>query len=126
VTLATVSIAACSEQVGGGQSSTTAGSAGSTGDIKIGVVLDITGAGASLGVPERQTIEMLADQVNAAGGVNGRKVKLFIEDNQSTEDGAAKATSKLLNTEKVDVILGASRTGPSLAMRRWPRRPRSR
>jgi branched-chain amino acid transport system substrate-binding protein len=49
--------------------------------------------------------------------VNGRKVKLYIEDNQSTEDGAAKATTKLLTTEKVDVIIGASRTGPSLAMR---------
>ena len=59
-----VSMAACSES-GGGQSSTTGGSGGSTGDIKIGVVLDITGAGASLGVPERQTIEMLNDQINA-------------------------------------------------------------
>ena len=108
-------LAACSES--GSSGSSASGSSASTGDIKIGVVLDITGAGASLGVPERQTIEMLADQVNAAGGVNGRKVKLYIEDNQSTEDGAAKATTKLLTTEKVDVIIGASRTGPSLAMR---------
>ena len=108
-------LAACSESGSSGSSAT--GGAASTGDIKIGVVLDITGAGASLGVPERQTIEMLADQVNAAGGVNGRKVKLYIEDNQSTEDGAAKATTKLLTTEKVDILLGASRTGPSLAMR---------
>ena len=106
-------MAACSETKSAGTA--TGGDAG--GEIKVGVVLDITGAGASLGVPERQTVEMLAEQVNAAGGVNGRKLKLFIEDNQSTEDGAAKATSKLLNTEKVDILLGASRTGPSLAMR---------
>jgi len=106
-------MAACSESKSGGTA--TGGDAG--GEIKVGVVLDITGAGASLGVPERQTVEMLAEQVNAAGGINGRKLKLFIEDNQSTEDGAAKATSKLLNTEKVDILLGASRTGPSLAMR---------
>ena len=109
------SLAACSESSSG--SATTGGGASASGDIKIGVVLDITGAGASLGVPERQTIEMLNDQVNAAGGVNGRKIKLFIEDNSSTEDGAAKATQKLLNTEKVDLLIGASRTGPSLAMR---------
>lgn len=107
------SLAACSESKSGGTA--TGGDAG--GEIKVGVVLDITGAGASLGVPERQTVELLADQVNAAGGINGRKLKLYIEDNQSTEDGAAKATSKLLNTEKVDILLGASRTGPSLAMR---------
>ena len=77
-------LAACSESSGGG--SATGGATSAGGDIKIGVVLDITGAGASLGVPERQTIEMLADQVNAAGGVNNRKIKLYIEDNQSTED----------------------------------------
>ena len=106
-------MAACSESKSGGTA--TGGDAG--GEIKVGVVLDITGAGASLGVPERQTVEMLAEQVNAAGGINGRKLKLYVEDNQSTEDGAAKATSKLLNTEKVDILLGASRTGPSLAMR---------
>ena len=93
------------------------GSGSATGDIKIGAVLDITGVGASLGVPERQTLEMLADQVNSSGGVNGRKIKLLIEDDQSTEAGAAKAASKLLSTDNVDLLLGASRTGPSLAMR---------
>lgn len=87
------------------------------GPIKIGAVLDITGAGASLGVPERQTIEMLADQVNSDGGIDGRQIELIIEDNQSTEDGAARAASKLLQTDRVHILLGASRTGPSLAMR---------
>ena len=115
--LATTSLAACAENKGGSTPGTGGGGSAAAGDIKIGVVLDITGAGASLGVPERQTIEMLAEQVNAAGGINGRKVKLFIEDNQSKEDVAATATNKLINTEKVDILLGASRTGPSLAMR---------
>ena len=111
--LALVSTACAeSEDTGGSGGETTA-----SGPIKIGAVLDITGAGASLGVPERQTLLMLAEQVNSAGGVNGRKVELLIEDNQSTEDGAAKAASKLLSTENVDILLGASRTGPSLAMR---------
>jgi branched-chain amino acid transport system substrate-binding protein len=107
--------AACAESTETGGAGTGTGTA--TGDIKIGAVLDITGAGASLGVPERQTLEMLAEKVNADGGINGRKIKLLIEDNQSTEDGAAKAASKLLSTEQVDILLGASRTGPSLAMR---------
>ena len=105
---------ACAESKETGSSG---GGTTASGPIKIGAVLDITGAGASLGVPERQTLLMLAEQVNAAGGVNGRKVELLVEDNQSTEDGAAKAASKLLTTEKVDILLGASRTGPSLAMR---------
>ncbi|MDN5762210.1 MAG: ABC transporter substrate-binding protein [Microlunatus sp.] len=91
---------------------------GSTeGPIAVGAVLDITGAGASLGVPERKTVEMLAKQINDSGGINGRQINLIIEDNQSTEDAAARAASKLLQTDKVSLLLGASRTGPSLAMR---------
>ncbi|HEY8450628.1 MAG: ABC transporter substrate-binding protein [Micromonosporaceae bacterium] len=102
--------AGCAESDNGGSSGD------DSGPIRIGAVLDITGAGASLGVPERQTLEMLAEQVNAAGGVNGRQVELIIRDNQSTEDEAAKAMNELI-AEGVDIVLGASRTGPSLAMR---------
>ena len=111
-----LALAGCAE---GEETPTPAGTAGGGGQgpIKIGAVLDITGAGATLGVPERQTLEMLAEQVNADGGVNGRQIELLIEDNQSTEDGAAKAVNKLISSEQVDLILGASRTGPSLAMR---------
>jgi branched-chain amino acid transport system substrate-binding protein len=94
-----------------------AGASAADGPIKVGAILDITGPGASLGVPERQTLELLHEQLEAEGGINGREVELLIEDNQSTEDGAAKAMSKLVNEEEVDIVLGASRTGPSLAMR---------
>lgn len=114
-----LALAGCAESSSttGTGANASSGAAGGTGEIKIGVVLDITGAGATLGVPERDTITMRAEQVNGAGGVNGRKLNVIIEDNQSTEDGAAKAVNKLLNTDNVDVLIGASRTGPSLAMR---------
>lgn len=87
-----------------------------SGPIRIGAILDITGAGASLGVPEQQTLELLAAQLNEEGGIDGREVELIIEDNQSTEDRAAQAMNDLVTSEEVDIILGASRTGPSLAM----------
>jgi branched-chain amino acid transport system substrate-binding protein len=105
-----LALAGCAESEDGGES----GGGTASGPIKIGAVLDITGAGASLGVPERKTLEMLAKSV---GDVGGRKVELIVEDDQSTEDGAAKAINKLLTQDKVDIVLGASRTGPSLAMR---------
>lgn len=111
---AALAVAGCAEE------SPTKSSGGTTdeeGPIKIGAVLDITGAGASLGVPERQTLELLTKQANADGGVDGRQIEMIIEDNQSTEDAAARAVTKLVNQDKVDIILGASRTGPSLAMR---------
>lgn len=107
-------LAGCAEQAdsgGGGDA------AQEDGPIVIGAVLDITGAGASLGVPERDTLQLLADQLNGDGGIDGREVELIIEDNASTEDGAARAINKLLTEDQADIILGASRTGTSLAMR---------
>src|SRR5918995_2186151 len=105
-----LALAGCAEDEDGGDS----GGGTASGPIKVGAGLDITGAGASLGVPERKTLEMLA---KSAGDIGGRKIELIIEDNQSTEDGAAKAMNKLVTQDKVDIVLGASRTGPSLAMR---------
>lgn len=104
-------LSGCAEQEGGG------GDGGDdTGPVKIGAVLDITGAGATLGGPEKQALELLAKQLNEQGGVDGRQVEMIIEDNQSTEDGAAKAMTRLISEEQVDIVLGASRSGPSLAM----------
>jgi branched-chain amino acid transport system substrate-binding protein len=113
LTAATLILAGCAEEQGGGDE----GTPEETGPVVIGAVLDITGAGASLGVPERDTLELLAEQLNADGGIDGREVELIIEDNASTEDGAARAINKLITEDQVDIILGASRTGPSLAMR---------
>jgi branched-chain amino acid transport system substrate-binding protein len=110
----TLGLAGCSESADTGDDG---GPADESGPITLGAVLDITGAGASLGVPERQTLELLADQLQAEGGIDGREVELIIEDDQSTEDGAAQAMNKLVNEDEVDIVLGASRTGPSLAMR---------
>ncbi|MDQ3528087.1 MAG: ABC transporter substrate-binding protein, partial [Actinomycetota bacterium] len=114
----TLTAAGCAEESGDDGADTGGGDGdGDSGPIRIGVVLDITGPGATLGIAERETIEMLAQQVNDDGGINGREVEVIIEDNQSTEDGAARVTTSLLNTEEVDILIGASRTGPSLAMR---------
>lgn len=104
-----VAAGACAEENNGGGADT-------GGPIRVGAILDITGAGASLGVPERKTLELLTKKLNDAGGVNGRKIELTVEDNQSTEDGAAKAMNEMVS-KNVDIVLGASRTGTSLAMR---------
>jgi branched-chain amino acid transport system substrate-binding protein len=107
-----LALAGCAESESDG-----GGGGDDTGPIKIGAVLDITGAGASLGVPERQALLLLAKQLNADGGVDGRRVEMIIEDDQSAEDTAAQAATKLVAEDQVDILLGASRTGPSLAMR---------
>ena len=112
LTALVLALAACSEE----EPSSSQGG-GTSGPIKVGVVLDITGAGASLGVPERKTLELLAKQANDGGGVNGRQLQLIIEDNQSDEATAAKAMNKLISQDQVDLVIGATRTGTSLAMK---------
>jgi len=107
-----LAIAGCSNQNFGGEETPSA-----EGPISIGAVLDITGPGATLGVPQQNTLTMLAEQLNEAGGINGREVELHIVDDQSTEDAAARGVTQLIEENDVDLILGASRTGPSLAMR---------
>lgn len=84
--------------------------------IVVGAVLDITGAGASLAGPQVKALELVAAQINADGGIDGRPLELEIVDNQSAEAEAAQATSRLAN-EGVDLLIGATRTGPSMAMR---------
>jgi branched-chain amino acid transport system substrate-binding protein len=89
---------------------------GTADTINIGAVLDISGPSSSLGIPERDTLQMLTDQLNANGGINGRKIKLIILDNKSDETESVLAAKKLIDTEKVVAIIGSSASGTSLAM----------
>lgn len=83
---------------------------------KVGAVLDISGPSSSLGVPERNTLQMLADKVNAAGGINGHPLELTILDNKSDETEAVLAVKKLIDQQKVLAVIGCSSSGPSMAM----------
>jgi branched-chain amino acid transport system substrate-binding protein len=89
---------------------------GTADTINIGAVLDISGPSSSLGIPERDTLQMLTDQLNEKGGINGRKIKLVILDNKSDETESVLAVKKLIDTEKVVAIIGSSASGTSLAM----------
>lgn len=82
---------------------------------KIGAVVDISGNSSSLGVPERDTLLMLAEKLNAAGGINGHPVELTILDNKSDETEAVLAVKKLIDKD-VLVVLGCSASGTSMAM----------
>ncbi len=81
-------------------------------DINIGVTLSATGPAASLGIPEKNTFEMLGSPVIA-----GQKLNFIILDDKSDTTEAVKNTRKLLSEDKVDVIIGSTITPNSLAMR---------
>jgi branched-chain amino acid transport system substrate-binding protein len=80
------------------------------GDINVGVTLSATGAAASLGIPERNTFELLPT------AIAGQKVNWIVLDDGSDTTKAVTNTRKLLSEDKVDVIVGSTVTPNSLAM----------
>ncbi len=83
----------------------------------IGAVLSLTGAQSSLGLPEKNVIEMEVDRINAAGGINGHPLVVIIEDDASDVDQAVAATTKLIEQDEVLAIVGSTGTGQTMAMR---------
>ncbi len=86
-----------------------------TGDIKIGVYGDTTGATSSFGQSTKNGIQLAFDEVNAAGGVNGRKLQMIFEDDQGTPEKAKTVISKLVSQDKVVAVLGEVASSNSLA-----------
>lgn len=84
--------------------------------IKVGVILDVTGGGSSLGIPERNAIRLLVDETNAKGGINGKKIELVESDDQTNETKALTEAKRMVNDEKVTAIIGGSQSTTSLAM----------
>lgn len=93
------------------------GGGSSTEPYRIGVVLSLTGTYSGLGVPEKQAIELEAARLNAGGGINGRPVELFFEDDATDAAKAAAAVTSLIEREDVIAVIGATGTGQSMAMR---------
>ena len=84
--------------------------------IKIGAFLSITGPAAFLGEPEQKTLEMYVERLNATGGVVGRKLQLVVYDDAGDAEKARTFAKRLLDQDKVDVIVGGSTTGTTMAV----------
>ena len=84
--------------------------------IKIGSVLSVTGPAAFLGDPELKTLQVYVDKINAEGGVLGRKLELVHYDDGSESNKANSFAKRLIESDGVDVILGGTTTGATMAM----------
>ena len=84
--------------------------------IKIGEVGSMTGGEASFGISTSRGVQMALDEVNGAGGVNGKKLEILALDDQGKQDEAATAVTKLITQNKVIAILGEVASSRSLAM----------
>jgi len=84
--------------------------------IKIGSFLAITGPVAFLGDPENKTLELYVEKINAAGGVLGRKLQLVAYDSAGDAEKARTFTKRLIEQDKVDMIVGGTSTGETMAV----------
>lgn len=84
--------------------------------IKIGAIWDVTGGASTMGVPERNAFNLLVEQTNEAGGINGKKIEVIEADNQSDETKALTEAKRMINQENVLAIVGASQSTTSLAI----------
>ncbi len=89
--------------------------AGAQEPIRIGAFLSVTGPAAFLGDPELKTLELYVERLNASGGVLGRKLQLVAYDDGGDAEKARTFAKRLLEQDKVDVIVGGSTTGATMA-----------
>jgi len=84
-------------------------------EIKIGVAEALTGPIAKYGVPIRNGFALAADEINAAGGINGSKINLVIEDEQGKKEEAINVFKKFIFQDKVIAIFGPTLSNSAFA-----------
>lgn len=90
--------------------------AGSGGDkVRIGVFMSMTGDTANFGISSVNGIKLAADEVNAAGGINGKQIELLVQDDRSDASEAATIVTKFVTQDQVHAILGEVASSRSIA-----------
>ncbi len=84
-------------------------------DIPVGVYAALSGSEGAFGQATVAGVRMAADEINAAGGVLGRKIRLVVEDDQGKPEEAASVVTKLITSDKVVAVIGENSSNQSLA-----------
>lgn len=91
--------------------------AGDSDAIRIGALFAVTGPASFLGAPEKKTAEMLVEEINAKGGIAGKKVVLIVKDTAGSPEKAYSFAKQLIEENKVFAIIGPSTSGESIQIR---------
>jgi len=83
--------------------------------IKIGVLIALSGPAAAYGAEERRAVEAVFNQINAQGGIKGRKVELVVRDTKTNPTEAARLANQVIADDKVIAIIGATTGSETLA-----------
>lgn len=86
-----------------------------SGPIKVGYYGDLSGRTSNFGQSTKKGVEMAADEINKAGGVNGRQVQILSEDDEGRPEKAATVVTKQIDQDKVAVLIGEVASGNTLA-----------
>ena len=89
---------------------------GAESPFRIGVMESLTGAGETYGTVAVQAKKMAMDEINAAGGINGRMLELVVEDSKCNAQDAINAYNKLTDVDGMKIILGTSCSGAMLGV----------
>jgi len=79
-----------------------------TGPLKIGGILPLTGDAASYGIPLQQSAYLAQKEINESGGINGRQIEIIWKDGRCEKQDAQPAAEKLLNEDKVEILLAGA------------------
>ena len=85
--------------------------------LKVGAILSVTGPASNLGAPEARTLEMLVEDINAKGGIIGKRVELVVKDSGGNPEKAVSFAKQLIEEEKVFAIIGPSTSGETMAIK---------
>jgi len=85
--------------------------------IKVGAILSVTGPASFLGAPESKTIQMMAEELNAKGGIGGQKIELIIKDSGGSPEKALSFAKQLIEEDKVLAIIGPSTSGETMQIK---------
>jgi branched-chain amino acid transport system substrate-binding protein len=95
-------LSACQQQNGGDK-------------VRIGVFMSTTGSTANFGISSVNGIKMAADEINAAGGINGKQVELLVQDDRSDASEAATIVTKFVTQDQVNAVIGEVASSRSIA-----------
>ena len=86
-------------------------------NIKVGAILAVTGGASFLGGPEARSLEMVVEEINANGGINGDKIELIIKDSAANPGKAISFAKQLIEEDKVLAIIGPSTSGETMKIK---------
>ena len=96
----------------------TGGASAAEKPIKLGAFFDLSGPAAFIGTPTKLVAQMAVDKINKAGGINGRPLELVIGDTEGDPAKAVNIAKKFIYKDKVAAIIGPTRTGTGMAVKK--------